>query len=122
MISPYLSHIHITSQTFTVSNIPGGFINGLIRSCITSITSKTLLNGSTLHGTDIRHIFFKPNMLCSCRRRSIIQCSMCNQCTDLFTYIMNYLHVLIYDSHGLKLSIMYDSWCLFMYIIDYFYV
>jgi hypothetical protein len=30
MISPYLAHIHITSQTFTVSNLSSGFTSGLI--------------------------------------------------------------------------------------------
>jgi hypothetical protein len=96
MISPYLAHIHITSQTFIVSNLPCGFTSGLIRSCIICFTrtGKALLNGPTSHGRNIRHIFFKPKILCSCRRMSIMQCSMCNQCSDLFTCIMNYLHVL----------------------------
>jgi hypothetical protein len=30
MMSLYLAHIHITSQTFTVSNLPSGFMSGLI--------------------------------------------------------------------------------------------
>jgi hypothetical protein len=96
MISPYLAHIHITSQTFTVSNLPNGFTSGLIRSCIICVTRtcKALLNGPTSHGRNIRHIFFEPKVLCSCRRRSIMQCSMRNQCSDLFTCIMDYLHVL----------------------------
>jgi hypothetical protein len=97
MISPYLAHIHITSQTFTVSNLPGGFTSGLIRSFITCVirTNKALLNGPTSHGRNIRHIFFEPKVLCSCRRRSITQCSMRNQCSGLFTCIMDYLHVLL---------------------------
>jgi hypothetical protein len=96
MISPYLAHIHITSQTFTVSNLPGGFTSGLIQSCITCVirTDKALLNGPTSHGRNIRHIFFEPKVLCSCRWKSITQCSMRNQCSDLFTCIINYLHVL----------------------------
>jgi hypothetical protein len=96
MISPYLTHIHITSQTFTVSNLPGRFTSGLIRSCITCVirTGKTLLNVPTSYDRNIKHIFFEPNVLCSCRRRSITQCSMRNQCSDLFIYIMNYLYVL----------------------------
>jgi hypothetical protein len=96
MISPYLAHIHITSQTFTVSNLPGGFMSGLIRSCITCVirTGKALLNGPTSHSRNIRHIFFEPKVLSSCRRRSIMQCSMRNQCSGLFTCIMDYLHVL----------------------------
>jgi hypothetical protein len=96
MIFPYLAHIHITSQTFTVSNLPGGFMSGLIRSCIICVisTNKAVLNGPTSHGRNLRHIFFKPKVLCLCRRRSIMQCSMHNQCSDLFTCIMNYLHVL----------------------------
>jgi hypothetical protein len=96
MISPYLAHIHITSQTFTVSSLPSGFTSGLIRSCITCVirTDKALLNGQTSHGRNIRHIFFEPKVLCSYRRRSIMQCNMCNQCSGLFTCIMDYLHVL----------------------------
>jgi hypothetical protein len=96
MFSPYLAHIHITSQTFTVNNLPGGFTSGLIRSCITCVirTDKALLNGSTSHGTNIRHIFFKPKILCSYRRRSIIQYNMRNQCNNLFTCIIDYLYVL----------------------------
>jgi hypothetical protein len=96
MISPYLAHIHITSQTFTVNNLPSGFTSGLIRSCITCVTrtDKALLNGPTSHGRNIRHIFFESKVLCSCRRWSIMQCSMHNQCSGLFTCIMDYLHLL----------------------------
>jgi hypothetical protein len=96
MISLYLAHLHITSQAFTVSNLPGGFTSELIRSCITCVTmtDKALLNGPTSHGKNIRHIFFKLKVLCSCRRRSIMQCSMHNQCSDLFTRIIDYLHIL----------------------------
>jgi hypothetical protein len=96
MISPYLAHIHITSQTFTVSNLPGGFMSGFIQSCITCVsrTDKALLNGATSHGKNIRHTFFKPKVLCSCQRMSIMQCSMHNQYSGLFTYIMDYLHIL----------------------------
>jgi hypothetical protein len=95
MISPYLTHIHIASQTFTVSNLSGGFMSGLIRSCITCVTStgKALLNGPTSHGRNIRHIFFESKVLCSCRQRSIMQYNMHNQCSGLFIFIMNYLHV-----------------------------
>jgi hypothetical protein len=96
MISPYLAHIHITSQAFTVSNLPDEFMSGLIQSCITCVirAGKTLLNGSTSHGRNIRHIFFKPKVLYSCRWRSIMQCNMHNQYSSLFTCIMHYLHVL----------------------------
>jgi hypothetical protein len=38
MMSLYLAHIHITSQTFTLSNLPGGFMSGLIQSFITCVT------------------------------------------------------------------------------------
>jgi hypothetical protein len=38
MMSLYLTHIHITSQTFTVSNLPGGFMSELIRNFITYVT------------------------------------------------------------------------------------
>jgi hypothetical protein len=71
-------------------------MSGLIRNCITYVTrtGKALLNEPTSHGRNIRHIFFESNVLCSCRRRSIMQCSMCNQCSDLFTCIMNFLRVL----------------------------
>jgi hypothetical protein len=46
MISPYLTYIHIISQTFTVSNLPGGFMTRLIQSCIICVTrtGKVLLN------------------------------------------------------------------------------
>jgi hypothetical protein len=71
MMSPYLAHIHITSQTFTVSNLPGGFMSGLIRSCIICVTKtgETLLNGPTSHSKNIRHIFFKPKVLFSCPQK-----------------------------------------------------
>jgi hypothetical protein len=96
MISPYLAHIHITSQTFTVSTLPDGFTSGLIQSCITCVTrtDKALLNGPTSHGKNIRHIFFEPKVLCSCQWRSIMQCSMHNQCSGLFTCIIDFLYVL----------------------------
>jgi hypothetical protein len=96
MMSPYLAHIHITSQTFIVINLPGGFMSRLIQSCITCVirTGETLLNGPTSYDRNIRNIFFKPKVLCSCPWRSIMQCSMRNQYSDLFTYIMDYLHVL----------------------------
>jgi hypothetical protein len=95
MISSYLTHIHIASQTFTISNLSGGFTSGLIRSCITCITStgKALLNEPTSHGRNIRHIFFQSKVLCSCRQRSIVQYNMHNQYSGLFIFIMNYLHV-----------------------------
>jgi hypothetical protein len=117
MISPYLAHIYITSQTFTVSNLPGGFMSGLIRSCITCVTrtGKTLLNGPTLHGRNIRHIFFEPKVLCSCRWRGIMQCIMLNQYSGLFTCIMNYLHVLC-------MIFMVLSYVLCMTLIVFIYV
>jgi hypothetical protein len=96
MMSSYLAHIHITSQIFTVSNRLVGFMSRLIQSCITCVTRtvETLLNRPTSHGRNTRHIFFKPNVLCSCPQRSIMQCSMRNQCSGLFTCIIDYLHVL----------------------------
>jgi hypothetical protein len=71
-------------------------MSGLIQSCITCVTrtGKTLLNRPTSHDRNIRHIFFKPKVLCSWQPRSIIQCRMRNQCSGLFIYIMDYLHVL----------------------------
>jgi hypothetical protein len=70
-MSPYLAHIHITSQTFTVSNLPGGFMSGLIRSCIICVTKtgETLLNRPTSHGKNIRHIFFESKVLFSCPKK-----------------------------------------------------
>jgi hypothetical protein len=117
MISPYLTHIHITSQTFTVNNLPDGFTSGLIRSCITCVTrtGKILLNGSTSRSRNIRHIFFAPKVLCSCRRRSIMQCNMYNQCSDLFTCLINYLHVLC-------MIFMILSCVLYMTLIIFIYV
>jgi hypothetical protein len=91
MLGPYTYHIlDIHSQQ------PDGFMSGLIRSCITCVTGtdKTLLNGPTSHGRNIRYIFFEPKVLCSCRRKSIMQCNMRNQCSGLFTCIIDYLHVL----------------------------
>jgi hypothetical protein len=57
---------------------------------------------TTSYGRNIRHIFFEPNVLCSYRRRSIMQCSMRNQCSGLFLCTM-------YDSYVIELCIMYDS-------------
>jgi hypothetical protein len=110
-------HIHITSQTFTVSNLPGGFTSGSIRSCITCVirTDKALLNRPTSHDRNIRHIFFEPKVLCSCRRSSITQCSMRNQCSGLFICIMNYLHVL-------RMLLIVLSCVLCMTLMVYIYV
>jgi hypothetical protein len=96
MISSYLTYKHIISQIFTVINLPSEFMSGFIQSCIACIirTGKILLNRSTSYGRNIRHIFFEPKLLCSCQWMSIIQYSMHKQCSDLFTYIMNYLHIL----------------------------
>jgi hypothetical protein len=54
MMSPYLTHIHITSQTFTVSNLSDRFMSGLIRSFITCVTriAEALMNGPTSHGRE----------------------------------------------------------------------
>jgi hypothetical protein len=57
-------------------------------------TGKSLLNEPTSHGRNIRHIFFEPKTLWSCQQRSIMQYNMCNQCSDLFICIMNYLYIL----------------------------
>jgi hypothetical protein len=112
-------HIHITSQTFTISNIPSGFMSGLIRSCITCVTrtGEALLNGLTSYGRDIRHIFFKPKVLCSCSRRSIIQCSMRNQCNSLFTCIMDYLHIPCMILMILSLCNMYASHSVYLRVL-----
>jgi hypothetical protein len=117
VIFSYLAHIHITSQTFTVSNLPGGFTSGLIRSCITCVsrTGKPLLNGSTSHGRNIRHIFFEPNVLYSCRRGSIMQYSMCNQYNGLFICIMNYLYVLCIILMVLS-GVLYMTLMVFIYV------
>jgi hypothetical protein len=71
-------------------------MSGLIRIYITCVTrtDKALLNGPTSYGRNISHIFFEPNVLCSYRRRSIMQCSIRNQCSGLFTCIMDYFYVL----------------------------
>jgi hypothetical protein len=96
MMSLYLAHIHIVSRTFTVSNLPGGFMTGLIWSFITCVTrtSDALLNGPTSHGRNTRHTFFEPKVLCLCPQMSIMQCSMRNQYSGLFTCIIDYLYVL----------------------------
>jgi hypothetical protein len=114
MISPYMSHIHITSQIFTVSNLPGGFRSEMIQSCIACVTKtdKALLNESNSHDRNIRHIFFEPKILRSCRQMSIMQCNMRNQYSDLFICIMDYLHVLC-------MIIMILSYVLYMIYIYY---
>jgi hypothetical protein len=117
MIFSYLAHIHITSQTFTVSNLPGGFTSGLIRSCITCVTKtdKSLLNGPTSLGRNIRHIFFEPNVLYSCRRGSIMQYSMRNQYNGFFTCIIDYLHVLCIILMVLS-GVLYMTLMVFIYV------
>jgi hypothetical protein len=74
MMSLSLAHIHITSQTFRVSCVPGGFMSGLSWSFITCVirTDKALLNGPILHGKNTRPTFFESKVLCSCRRTSIM--------------------------------------------------
>jgi hypothetical protein len=57
-------------------------------------TGKSLLNEPTSHDRNVRHIFFKPNVLWSCQQKSIMQYNMCNQCSGLFICIMNYLYIL----------------------------
>jgi hypothetical protein len=109
---PILGLIHIISQTFAVSNLPSGFMSGLIQSfiiCITK-TDKALLNGLTSHGRNTRHTFFEPKALCSCRRRSIMYCSMHSQYSGLFTCTM-------YDSHGVYLCTTYDSLDVYIHIL-----
>ena len=112
MISPYLTHIHITSKTFTVSNLLSEFMSGLIRSGITCITrtDEAMLNEPISHGRNIRYIFFERKVLCSCPRRRIMQCSMRNQCSGLFICIM-------YASHGVDLCTMYDSHGVYLCIL-----
>jgi hypothetical protein len=94
-MSLYLAHIHITSQIFTVSNLPDYFMSGLIQSFITCVirTDETLLNELTSHDRNTRHTFFKSKVLCLCQQRSIMHCNMHNHCSSLFTYIMNYLYI-----------------------------
>jgi hypothetical protein len=97
MMSLSLTHIHITYQAFTVSSLPSGFTSRLIQSFITYVirTDETLLNGQTSHDRNTRHTFLEPNVLCLCPWRSIMQCNIHNQYSDLFTCIMNYLHVYV---------------------------
>jgi hypothetical protein len=116
MISPYLTHIHITSQTFTVSNLPGRFMSGLIWSCITCITktNKALLNGPTSHDRNIRHIF-KIKVLCSCRWRSIMQSSIHNQYSGLFICMMDYLYILYMILIVLS-CVLYMTLMVFIYV------
>jgi hypothetical protein len=107
MMSLSLTYIHITSQTFTVSSLPGGFMSVLIRSFIICVirTGEVLLNGQTSHDRNTSHTFLELKVLCSCSRRSIIQCNMHNQYSGLFTCIMDYLHVL-YMTHDVDLCTM----------------
>jgi hypothetical protein len=95
-MSPYLTYIHITSQTFTFSNLPGGFMSELIQNYITCVTrtDEALLNGPTSHDKNTKRIFFESKVLCSCLRRNIMQCSMHKQYSGLFTCIMDCLHIL----------------------------
>jgi hypothetical protein len=85
----HITNIHSQQPTWWV-------YEWLIRSCITCVirTGKALLNGPTSHGRNIRHIFFEPKVLCSCRRRSIMQYNMRNQYSGLFICILDYLYVL----------------------------
>jgi hypothetical protein len=78
-----LAHINITSQTFKVSRLPGGFMSELSPNFITYVTrtGKALLNRPTLHDKNTRPTFFESNVLCSCPRTSIIQCRMRIQCS-----------------------------------------
>jgi hypothetical protein len=94
-MSLYLTHIHITSQIFTVSNLPDYFMSGLIRSFITCVTrtDEALLNEPTSHDRNTRHTFFESKVLCLCPQRSITHYNMHNHCSSLFTYIMDYLYI-----------------------------
>jgi hypothetical protein len=91
-----LAHIHITSYTFTVSSLSSRFMSRLIQSFITYVTriGEALLNGPTSHDRNTRHTSFEPKGLYLCPQRSIMQYRMRNQCSDLFTCIMDYLHIL----------------------------
>jgi hypothetical protein len=68
MMSLSLAHINITSQTFRVNRLPGGFMNGLSLNFITYVirTGKALLNRPTSHGRNTRLTFFELKVLCSC--------------------------------------------------------
>jgi hypothetical protein len=83
MMSLSLAHINITSQTFRLSRLPGGFMSGLSLNFITCVTKtgKTLLNGPTSHGRNTRPTLFEPKILCSCPRTSIMHCRMRSQCS-----------------------------------------
>jgi hypothetical protein len=83
MMSLSLDNINITSQTFRVSRLPGGFMSGLSLNFITCVirTGEALLNGPTSHSRNTRPIFFEPKVLCSCPRTSIMQCRICSQCS-----------------------------------------
>jgi hypothetical protein len=119
-----LAHIHITSYTFTVSSLSSGFMSRLIQSFITYVTriGEALLNGPTSHDRNTRHTSFEPKGLYSCPQRSIMQYRMRNQCSDLFTCIMDYLHILcatlmvyIYVlcmTHGIYLHVL---WTIYIY-------
>jgi hypothetical protein len=81
MMSLSLAHIHITSQTFRVSRLPGGFMSGLIQCFITCVirTGEALQNGHASHNRNIRPTFFETKVLCSYRRISIMQYRMRSQ-------------------------------------------
>jgi hypothetical protein len=81
MMSLSLTHIHITSQTFRVSRLPGGFMSELIQNFITCVirTGEALQNEHASHGRNIRPTFFEAKVLCSYRRTSIMQYRMHNQ-------------------------------------------
>jgi hypothetical protein len=81
MMSLSLAYINITSQTFRVSRLSGGFMSGLSSNFITCVTrtDKGLLNGPTSHDRNTRSTFFEPKVLCSCPWMSIIQCRIRSQ-------------------------------------------
>jgi hypothetical protein len=59
-----LTHIHITSQTFTISSPLGGFMSWFIQSFITCVnrTVETMLNRPTSHSRNTRHTFLEPKV------------------------------------------------------------
>jgi hypothetical protein len=121
MMSLSLAHINITSQTFRVSRLPGGFMSGLSPNYITCVTrtGKTLLNGPTSHGRNTRPTFFEPKILCSCPWTSIMHCRMRSQCSGRWWspwFIFMYYGVFVFGVFmivccGLSLGIM--DYCMY---------
>jgi hypothetical protein len=78
--SPCKGPIYISHLRHSQSAIYRWAYEWVDPSCITCVTrtGETLLNGPTSHDRNTKHNFFKPKVLCSYPRRSIMQCSMHN--------------------------------------------